>query len=156
MKKKLIAGLVGALGLAAALGASNAQATCTINDSCKEQFGCESCNVHGSWALGISGTSWVSRTAKDINNAVTNYRARRTTAGNGGGLTVEATSVGSSFHHVIGSIGCTNNKSSEVIDFNATGSKTVTCPSGSTPVRADARIWFPDNLCPYDQICAFN
>jgi hypothetical protein len=57
---------------------------------------------------------------------------------------------------VRGSIGCTNNKTSQLIDFQATGSKTVSCPSGTTPVRADANIWFPDNLCPWNQICAFN
>ncbi|MGK4004418.1 hypothetical protein WMF31_17415 [Sorangium sp. So ce1036] len=154
MMKKLAVGALGAVALAGALVSSNAEATCTIDSECKVAFGCAPCST--AWALGITGTAWQVRSTTDINGARTSFRTRRTTAGNGGGLTVEATEVGSSFHTVYGDIACSSNTYSELIEFHETGSRTVFCPSGTTPVRADARIYLPDELCPFDQICAFN
>ncbi|WP_437693929.1 hypothetical protein [Sorangium sp. So ce176] len=154
MLKKLVIGALGAVALAGALVSSNAEATCTIDSDCKRQFGCASCNT--AYALGITGTAWQGRSATDINGARTSYRTRRTTAGNGGGLTVEATEVGSSFHTVYGSIACSGSTTSELIELHETGSRTVFCPPSMSPVRADTSIHFPDELCPFDQICAFN
>lgn len=154
MKKALIVTALGALGLAGAFAPSSAEATCTVDTECKEAFGCQDCAV--GHALGITNTTWQNRMATDINGAITRYRARRTMGGNQGGLVVEALEVGSSFHTVHGSIACTNNATSELIQFHEVDARTVSCPSGTTPVRADASINFPDELCPFEQICAFN
>ncbi|MCU0685462.1 MAG: hypothetical protein MUF34_25015 [Polyangiaceae bacterium] len=154
MKKALIVAALGALGLVGAFAPSSAEATCTVDSDCKETFGCQSCTV--AYALGITGTAWQNRSATDINGASTRYRARRTTSGNGGGLVVEALEVGSSFHTVSGSIGCTGNATSELIQLHEVDARTVSCPPGTTPRRADASINFPDDLCPFEQICAFN
>lgn len=154
MKKTLIIAALGALAIGGALAPSSAEATCTVNNECKEAFGCQSCSV--AYALGITNTAWQTRSFSDINGELTRYRTRRTTAGNSGGLIVEALEVGNSFHTVYGSIGCTSSTTSELIQLHDVGSRTVSCPSGTTPTRADAYINLPDELCPFDQICAFN
>ncbi len=146
--------ILGLLGASLTLAAPTAMAICTIDSECKEQFGCEPCAR--AYALGITGTTWQNRSYADINGDRTTYRTRRTSAGNGGGLVVDTTQVGSSFHTVSGSIACTGNTTSPSIRHTSVRSETVFCPPGRTPTRADTYILVPDRLCPDEQICGFN
>lgn len=157
MKKTQLIITLGAIGAASLLFVPTADAVCTVaDDSCKETFGCAPCNA--GWVLGIVGTGWQSASYTDNDGHRTSYRTRRTSAGNGGGLVVDTTEVGTSFHRVSGSIACTGGSTSRspVIGHTSVQAETVFCPPGTTPRRADTRIVVPDFLCVGEQLCGLN